>query len=102
IKEKLHTNNVCAYPCKDRIKTVSLLGGSGKSFIKDAALSGADAYLTGEVNHSGMIDARESSLSLFTATHYVTEAVVLPKLKEIFNTGFHEIPCDIFYEYENF
>lgn len=102
IKEKLRTEKVCAYTCKDIIKTVAVLGGSGKSFIKDAALSGADAYLTGEVNHSGLIDAKESSISLFTATHYVTEAVVLPKLKEIFNTGFPDIPCEIFYEYENF
>ena len=102
LKSKLKTENVSSYCVNERIKKIAILGGSGPSFIKDAAESGADTYLTGEVNHSGIIEALEYGINLFTATHYVTEAVVLPKLKELLHEGFPDIQCELFYEYQNF
>ena len=102
LKEKLNTQNICIYPNHEIINTIALIGGGGKGYIKEAYETGADAYLTGEVTHSAIIDAKELGLTLCTGTHYATEAVVLEQLKEILQAEFPEVPCDIYYEYENF
>ena len=65
------------------VKKVALVSGSGKDEIREALRAGADTFVTGEVNHSCMLDCKELGLNLVCATHYATERVVLPFLQTV-------------------
>jgi len=42
VKEKLYCDKLSYSKCKDTVKTVAILGGAGKDFIKSAKAEGAD------------------------------------------------------------
>ena len=64
------------------VNTLSVLGGSGGSFLKDSFAAGADCYLTGEADHHDAIDARQMGMSLVVAGHFSTEFPVVPVLAD--------------------
>lgn len=55
------------------VKRVALVGGSGGSDIKLAAVSGADTYLTGELKHHERLMAEDVNMNLLAAGHFFTE-----------------------------
>ena len=65
-------------------------------------LAGADTLLTGEANHSAILDAGEYGINLAVSTHYATEAVVLPALAEGLRGGFPALRVEIFREDDRF
>lgn len=79
-----------------KVKKVGVLGGSGKSFLGDVLESGADTFLSGELNYGAQLDAREMGLNTVCATHYCTEFTVLPYLEELVKRGFPEIETEIY------
>jgi NAD(P)-dependent dehydrogenase (short-subunit alcohol dehydrogenase family) len=91
IKEVLKIDNIYGVKCTDRVKKVAVVSGSGKDFILDAKKAGADTFLTGEVNHSGLIEVKELGLNIICGTHYATENTVLPWLKELLLKGFPDL-----------
>lgn len=95
IQKTLKINNIYGAKCTDEVKKVAVVSGSGKDFILDAKKAGADTYLTGEVNHSGLIEAKEIGLNLICATHYATENTVLPRLKELLLAQFPELEVTV-------
>ncbi len=94
----LGTTSLSGLDCGKKIKKLAILGGSGKSFLMEAYSTGADAFLTGEVAHSTLIDARELGISIICATHYYTEAVVVPRIAALVKEGFPEVEALEFYE----
>lgn len=60
-----------------RIERVAVLGGSGGSFIPEAAASGAHAYVTGDVDYHDALLAESLGLTVIDAGHAATE---LPSL----------------------
>ena len=76
----METKELALVKATPTVKKVALVSGSGKDEIKDALQAGADTFLTGEANHSCMLDCKELGLNLICATHYATERVVLPVL----------------------
>lgn len=60
-----------------RIERVAALGGSGGSFIPEAAASGAEAYVTGDVDYHDALLAESLGLTVIDAGHAATE---LPSL----------------------
>jgi dinuclear metal center YbgI/SA1388 family protein len=60
-----------------RIGHVAVLGGSGGSFIREAAASGADAYVTGDLDYHDALLAESLGLIAIDAGHAATE---LPSL----------------------
>lgn len=68
--------------CGRKVKNIAVISGGGKDYIKEAFSTGADTYLTGEVNHAAMIDCKEYGMNLVCATHFATENVVIPFLAE--------------------
>jgi putative NIF3 family GTP cyclohydrolase 1 type 2 len=60
-----------------RIERVAVLGGSGGSFIPQAAASGADAYVTGDLDYHDALLAESLGLVTIDAGHAATE---LPSL----------------------
>ena len=80
VEKALGTKELALVKATPTVKKVALVSGSGKDEIKDALQAGADTFLTGEANHSCMLDCKELGLNLICATHYATERVVLPVL----------------------
>ncbi len=60
-----------------RIERVAVLGGSGGPFIPQAAASGADAYITGDLDYHDALLAESLGLTAIDAGHAATE---LPSL----------------------
>jgi dinuclear metal center YbgI/SA1388 family protein len=63
-----------------RIETVAVLGGSGGSFIPEAGVSGAHAYVTGDVDYHDALLAESLGLTVIDAGHAATE---LPSLEPL-------------------
>ena len=63
-----------------RIETVAVLGGSGGSFIREAAASGAHAFVTGDVDYHDALLAESLGLTVIDAGHAATE---LPSLEPL-------------------
>ncbi|MEG2118090.1 MAG: Nif3-like dinuclear metal center hexameric protein, partial [Clostridia bacterium] len=57
VEKSLNTKAFMLVDSKKAVKKVAVVSGGGKDYIFDAYKTGADTYLTGEVNHSAMIDA---------------------------------------------
>jgi dinuclear metal center YbgI/SA1388 family protein len=54
------------------VRTVAVCGGSGDSLLREAARSGAQAYLTADLRHHPASEAPEG-LALLDAAHWATE-----------------------------
>jgi dinuclear metal center YbgI/SA1388 family protein len=63
-----------------RIETIAVLGGSGDSFIREAAASGAHAFVTGDVDYHDALLAESLGLTVIDAGHAATE---LPSLEPL-------------------
>ena len=75
VKERLGCDKLAYSQAKDTVKTVAILGGAGKDFIKAAIKEGADILISGELSHSYMTDAKEMGISLIEAGHFHTEDI---------------------------
>ena len=62
------------------IRRVAVLGGSGGSFIPEVAASGADAYVTGDLDYHDALLAESLGLATIDAGHAATE---LPSLRPL-------------------
>jgi dinuclear metal center YbgI/SA1388 family protein len=63
-----------------RIERVAVLGGSGGSFIREAAASSAQVYVTGDLDYHDALLANSSGLTAIDAGHAATE---LPSLEPL-------------------
>ena len=63
-----------------RIGRVAVLGGSGGSFIPEVAASGADAYVTGDIDYHDALLAESLGLTVIDAGHAATELPALGPL----------------------
>lgn len=63
-----------------RIERVAVLGGSGGSFIREAAASGAEAYVTGDLDYHDALLAESLGILTIDAGHAATE---LPSLEPL-------------------
>lgn len=96
LKEKLMCDVRCAFNEGKKIKTVAVLGGSGKDFVYEAMLSGADAYVTSEIPHNLFIDAKVRDFALYDCGHYYTENPVCEKIKNLLCENFAGLEVEIF------
>jgi len=62
------------------VERVAALGGSGGSFLKGVAVSGADAYVTGDLDYHDALLAESLGLAAIDAGHAATE---LPSLEPL-------------------
>ena len=76
----IQTEEYPALKAGETYLAVAVIGGAGGDYLQAAALCGADTYLTGELRHHEWMAAQALPLSVYTAGHYATEAVVLPDL----------------------
>ena len=64
------------------IRRVAVLGGSGGSFVPEAAASGADAYVTGDLDYHDALRAESLGLTAIDAGHAATELPALSPLAD--------------------
>lgn len=64
-----------AVKVRDAIVRVAIVSGGADRFVKDAALAGADCYITGRVDEPVWDDAHEYGISFLGLGHYGTETV---------------------------
>ena len=60
---KLDIKEMPMVKATETVSRVAVISGSGKDEIKDALQAGADTFLTGEANHSCMLDCKELGLN---------------------------------------
>ena len=73
VKMSLGADAVRIADAYNPVKRVALVGGDGKSFVKDAISEGADTYLSGRISYNVMEEAAEMGINLIEAGHYFTE-----------------------------
>ena len=98
VSRTLDTKSVTGICSGKPVKKLALLGGSGKGGFCSAVATGADTYLTGEVIHSTLLDAREQGINLICATHYRTESPVISVIKRVINEAFPDIEVYTYYD----
>ena len=87
IQAQLSPPNLLYSPTADLsqpISRVAVLGGSGASFLKAVAQTGAQAYLTSDCKFHQFQEGRDRNLILIDAGHYATERPACARLVEIF------------------
>jgi dinuclear metal center YbgI/SA1388 family protein len=81
-----HVANSLGFPARlvagsgRRIERVAVLGGSGGSFLREAAATGAQVYVTGDLDYHDALLAESSGLTAIDAGHAATE---LPSLEPL-------------------
>lgn len=75
------------------IDRVAVCGGAGMSFMKDVIAAGAQAYITGEIKHNEMIEAKKNGLTVIAAGHFETEYPAMKALREKTAANFPQIEC---------
>jgi dinuclear metal center YbgI/SA1388 family protein len=74
-----HVANSLGFPARlaaghgRRIERVAVLGGSGGSFVREVAASGAEAYVTGDLDYHDALLADSLGLAAIDAGHAATE-----------------------------
>lgn len=81
-KKAFNCNTVRYYDSGRVIKTVGVYSGAGGSEVNvaHAAETGCDALITGDVKHSGFIEALNRGMTLIDAGHFHTENIICGKL----------------------
>ncbi len=88
VKKVLNCKSIrCNRVYKD-IKTIALCGGSGGSFVN--ALSGIDAFITGDAGHHDFLDAESKGILLVAAGHFETERIAMPYMTEKLSAEFKD------------
>lgn len=92
VSEKLST--VCrVVDCENEIKKVAVCGGAGMDFLSDAIKMGADAFVTGDISHHQMLDAKDKGITVVAAGHFETENPSMGRLLGMIKNEFSSLYC---------
>jgi dinuclear metal center YbgI/SA1388 family protein len=97
VKDRLFSPFVQVIDGHRDVSKVALLGGSGKDFLQAAVDSGADTYLTGEMNYNSLVDASSLGINVITAGHFYTEYPVLEVLKKWIQEWDSSLDCQLLF-----
>lgn len=73
------------------VERAAICTGSGKSLMKDVLASGAQVYVTGDIDHHTALDALDQGVCLIDAGHYGTEYIFMEAMKQRFQEKFPEL-----------
>ncbi len=91
VKNQLGCEGVTYTSVDKIIKKVALCSGSGGEFVDDTIKKGADAFVTGEIKHSQILEANAANLMVVNVGHYKSENVIIEPLQNILNKHFEDI-----------
>jgi len=97
---RAHVSGALGFPARlvadsgRRIGRIAVLGGSGGSFVRAMAASGAEAYVTGDVDYHDALLAESLGLTVIDAGHAATE---LPSLEPLARrlAGLVDVPVEV-------
>lgn len=72
---------------------IAIVTGSGGGLLQEAAASGAELLVTGELGHSRSITAQELNVAVVTAGHYATETLGPKAVMKRVQETFPDIEC---------
>lgn len=79
------------------VRTVAVMGGSGDDRFDDVRASGADVYVTADLRHHPVLEAREEARGgrpyLIDAGHWATESLWLASCRERLLATLGELPA---------
>lgn len=75
------------------IEKVAVCGGAGMCFLDDVLSAGADAFVTGEIKHNEMLEAKEKGITVIAAGHFETEYPAMNALKQKVQEQFTDAEC---------
>ncbi|MEE1321953.1 MAG: Nif3-like dinuclear metal center hexameric protein [Acutalibacteraceae bacterium] len=94
VSKKLGT--VCrVVDCGNTVNKVAVCGGAGMDFLSDVINSGADAYVTGDISHHQMLDAKEKGITVIAAGHFETEMPSMGRLMGMIKKAFPSIELTV-------
>ena len=96
LKARLGSKKITCVEHAPRVRRVAVLGGDGKDFYEEAAASGADTYLCGNMSYNAMTDAGSGAISVYEAGHFETEFPVCRAICEMIAAFDSAITCDIY------
>ena len=91
VKTDLNAKNVQLLDKGKEIKTVAFSCGAGASCIEEAVKSGADIFLTGEMDYHDIQELDNAGMSAITAGHFETECIYAQYLAKYLRKMFPEI-----------
>ncbi len=83
VKETLNADMVLMADALNPVRRVAIVGGDGKSYVKDAIAYGADTYVSGRIGYNVMEEAAEMGINLIEAGHYFTEQPITEFLRDL-------------------
>ena len=83
VKECLDADTVRFSDALNPVRHVAVVGGDGKSYVKDAIALGADTYVSGRIGYNVMEEAAEMGINLIEAGHYFTEQPITEFLRDL-------------------
>ena len=92
----LGCKNIRACDGENKIRKVAIVGGSGKDFLFEAALCGADAFVTSEIPHHLYEEAKKLGLSVYDCGHYYTENCISNRIADMIKNEFPELYTEVF------
>ncbi len=72
---------------KKMVQKIGLCSGSGMSMLPNAIAENVDVFITGDARYHESQKALEVGMCVMDATHYASEVIVLPMLKEYLEAG---------------
>lgn len=92
VKEAFRLQSVSIFgPMDTQIHTAAVCPGSGKSTIDDAAASGAQVLVTGDIGHHDGIDALAKGLTIIDAGHQGLEQIFIGYMQRYFSKNIPEL-----------
>lgn len=96
VKDKLNIKGLVSYgELNKEIEKIGLCGGSGSSFIVDAAEKKVDLYITGDIKYHDAQLAQSLAVNILDIGHFESEKYILEKVREVLMDKFKELKVDI-------
>lgn len=94
VSQKLNTVSRVV-DCENTISKVAVCGGAGMDFLDYAIAMGADAYVTGDISHHEMLEAKEKGITVIAAGHFETENTAMGRLMGLIKKQFPSLDCTV-------
>lgn len=92
VKKCNHLEQVRIYGDPDAmVEVAAVCTGSGKSLLRDALASGAQVYITGDIDHHTGLDAVEQGIFLIDAGHFGTEYIFADAMRKELEEAFPDV-----------
>lgn len=88
IKAKLGTEVKVYNYGKEDVNTIGIVSGGGGFAIDEANRENLNCFITGEMKHSGLLDAKDYGINVIEAGHYETEKLGIIKLSRTITKKF--------------